>query len=266
MNEPWGGTTRWEFLKEGFRELERPLTGFVAFSGGLRSGDRDVCDPSLYGPEVPVTSTTTSEDLVGALELAPPGGSNPFLLAFRELVPYVASGPAGGGAWPVILLVTATQPDDCPSTTGVNDLALAIAGVFNGLPRVDIVTVALGADYDVDILAKVAGKLPFRIGADEPPSRLAEVFGRCGFPVLECPSLALPSSGQNVDFESVWVGTSTSRGVESPPRVSGPEACASSSNGGYYIDTSSDSAEVRLCPCSCPRFGYCDVELQFKCK
>jgi len=166
-----------------------------------------------------------------------------------------------------LVLLTATAPDGCSNDVTSDALARTVAA--SGLPTL---VIALDADYDVDPIAKAGGLLPFRIGPGDAPSRLVEALGQtlsCGSPrsVNGCGGMEIwePPPGTRFDLDTLSVSIEAHNARESLPRVSGPEACATSANGGFYLDTSRSPNTIEFCPCSCARMSSCYLGVHVSC-
>jgi hypothetical protein len=278
MGERWGDTTRFLFVKEALSAYAvTPGRGGLIFSGALdvtTGGNDDACDPQRYLHPALVYGggAAGSPGLAEALAQGEPSGKNPLLLALQGLLAFAHQSPDRPTGVIKIVLVTATAPDSCPDDVTADDVVQALSAARASDPTLSIALIALDPDYDVDVLATAAGTLPFRVGPDEPPSRLLEALRRVtscgGRPRATCENVDLPPPPSPpyacTNIESAWVSFDTPTGTEALPRLAGPDACASSPQGGFFFDPSQGPLSIGFCPCSSQRMD-CSVVARYTC-
>ena len=233
------------------------------------------CDPAEYAtPDVPIGPLADNADeITTAIDAIEPGGLTPSVPALEGAVDYArAHARANPDRATVVALVSDAFPTECNTDPSAqSDIAEA---AYEGDPSIPVYAIGVGASaqFNLDNVARAGGTREALMTED---GTAAEDFVaalrnitlsdlKCEFRLPDPPDgMELQTGNNDVNVQMVY--TPFSGEVEEMPYVGSLGGCGSSTNGGWYFDNTNNPTSIRVCPCTCSRFGAGTLEIRIGC-
>ncbi len=247
-------------------------TGLVFF----RALDGDVCDPSSYEtPDVPIQLLADNGDEIAtAISTVTPGGLTPSVPALEGAITHARRhARAHTDRATVVVLVSDAFPTECNTDPAAqSDLA---EEAYDGDPSIPVYAIGVGASarFNLDNVARAGGTREALMTEDGTAAEdfvaalknitLSEL--KCEFRLPNPPDgLELQTSNEDVNVQMVYQPFEGE--AEEMPYVGSLAGCGTSDFGGWYFDNSNDPSSIRVCPCTCSRFGAGTLEIRIGCR
>jgi hypothetical protein len=230
------------------------------------------CDPASYAD--PPIKIEPLADTIGAitdtLATTSGGGLAPIYAALEGALQYAVGHTAiVTGRATAVVLITDGPPSQCDEQS-VEAIA-ELAHVAYQEHRV--LTFPIGLTSHVENLEPIAQAGGTRAailieGGNTTEQLLDALLGIATTP-LSCAYLGpAPPPGEDIDAayaEARLLYTPPGGDAEQVPRLAGPESCADSLHGGWFLEDPVSSATIRVCACTCNRFDGGTIEVGFGC-
>jgi len=252
MNETIDGVSKWELIQRALQQL-LPASSFTGFSlrvfGADGVGDAAACDPATYAiPIVPRGDGPAAlESILGTLGALEPEGLAPTVPALAGALEEVERTQPSTLVGQRVVLILGGAPTECAGTPE------SLRATFEG-SAVTSYVIALDPDFDVGPVGEATETWPFVISAGDPETRLTDALRHiaqgasrqlCSFghPLPNAPQLTFDPARTRAFY-----------GGEEIPHLASAEDCATSPNGGFYLQ----GDEYRSCACTCAGYTSCD--------
>jgi hypothetical protein len=250
-------------------------TGIVFFRAlGATSSD-EWCDPVEYEtPDVPIgLLSDNADEITAAIDAIEPGGLTPSVPALEGAVAYAQRHAAANpDRATVVALVSDAFPTECNNDpVAQSDIARA---AYEGDPSIPVYAIGVGASarLNLDNVARAGGTQQALMTEDGTAAEdFVAALKNITLSDLKCEfRLPDPPSGMDLqtdpDSLNVQVVYSPSQGdVEEMPYVGSLGGCGASDYGGWYFDNTNEPTSIRVCPCTCTRFGAGVLEIRIGC-
>jgi hypothetical protein len=273
------GLTRWEALHaavQSFVNLAgtgdiRTGIGFLSRTGGA---DDSQCPPDQYAnPVVPIGPlSTTGTPILDAMAALTPAGLTPLVPALEGAIQYARQyATANPGRLTAVALVSDGYPTQCGNAPSA--VADAARAGFEGTPSIRTYVLGVGqvAAFNLRSYAQEGGTVSaFTVDDADVTGSFVETLNNITESPLACQfDIPPPTTNNWVDYDHVQVVFHPAVGdSEEMPYLTSSSACATAPNGGWYYDVDPNVADptvIRMCPCSCARFGAGVVDIRVGC-
>jgi len=278
-DDPVGNdVTRWDGVRQAvqaFAQSEDAANlglGIQFFSASGVGNEAEDCDLGNYSnPEVPIGLVSdVGMDVVAAIDDKIPSGLTPTYPALRGALEYAswhASQP--GARLTVVALVTDGLPTECDPQDVASIAQLAADARADHNVLTFVIGLAQGL-WNLDQIAQAGGTgQAFIIQEGDVEAQFLDVMTNMTSTPLAC-EFDIPESPnptEDIDYERVQMIYNPANGDrEEIPKIDNPAQCENAVNGGWYYDSSVAPTSVRVCPCTCDRFGAGDVIISFGCR
>jgi hypothetical protein len=175
----------------------------------------------------------------------------------------------------IVALVSDGFPTECGDAP--EDLTAAAEDAYDGDPSIPVYAIGVGANsaakLNLDNLARAGGTSEALMTED---GTAAEDFARaihnitlsdlvCEFALPDPPDgMTLETGHDDVNVQMLY--TPFDGATEEMPYVGSLAGCGASGYGGWYFNNSNDPTSIRVCPCTCARFGAGTLEIRIGCE
>jgi hypothetical protein len=273
------GLTRWEALHAAVQAfVNAPGTGDIRTGIGFLSktggADDSQCPVAQYAdPVVPIGPlTTTGTQILDAMAALTPAGLTPLVPALEGAIQYARTyATANPDRLTAVALVSDGYPTQCGNAPSA--VADAAAAGFQGTPSIRTYVIGVGtiAGFNLRSYAQEGGTVnAFTVDDGDVTNSFVETLNNITESPLACQfEIPPPTTNNWVDFDHVQVVFQPAVGEsEEMPYLTSSSECGTSPYGGWYYDVNPDVADptvIRMCPCSCSRFGAGVVQIRVGC-
>jgi hypothetical protein len=277
---PGTNTTRWDALRDAVKDFAataadsdiRVGIGFFGRTGG-RDDELD-CDVDYYAtPKVEIAPLAdVGDDLVSAIEDQVPSGLTPTRPALEGALQYATEYARENPQRVVsVLLVTDGFPTQCTAVASVSDLVDLAEMARTTEPYVRTFVIGLAAEGNLNSIARAGGTNgAYLVDEGDTTASFSRALENITNTPVPCEfEIPEPPQGEVLNPDEVQVVYTPAVGdAEEIPRLASRDVCTDqrAKNGGWYYDDNDAPTRVRVCPCTCSRFGAGNVEIRLGCE
>ena len=260
-----GDVSRWQAVRQGLVDFQRsydPVDGstvqlvFAAASAG------DTCSSGAYtGSSFPAALAADGIDAAFA-QTSPVGEANPLLPAVESALGSLEAEPltptVSGVDQKAVVVITASAPDTCPDADARQALADVVRPfAMPGSSRIATYVVDLGGNAGLDSVAEAGGtESAITISGGDVAAQVNQAMRNALDALRYWPDCSFPLYSDDEEMLSTGLlHLSTDAGLEYVPLLDGPEQCADSPHGGWYLLSMPPESDIfgQFCDCSCAR-------------